>query len=152
MIRFINVFLVAAFTIILQSCVSSSSTTTVARGVYLSNYSHVVLGNDNDGDAELNDIMMMVENVLAQRYITTTPSQARDLISQGVFVLSPSINVKTEKWEGGHTFITITFYDYGTSQRIAVVKSSGIGLSISQDQQLALKGIKKELDKLFNSK
>ena len=62
---------------------------------------------------------------------------------------SPKINVKTEKWDGGHTYISISFYDYDTNQSIAVVKSSGIGLTISQDQKLAYKAIKKELDKVF---
>lgn len=41
------------------------------------------------------------------------------------------------------------FYDYDTNQSIAVIKSSGIGWSISQDQKLAYKAIKKELDKVF---
>ena len=41
------------------------------------------------------------------------------------------------------------FYDYETNQSIAVVKSSGIGWTISQDQELAYKAIKKELNKFF---
>ena len=47
------------------------------------------------------------------------------------------------------TYISISFYDYDTNQSIAVIKSSGIGWSISQDQKLAYKAIKKELDKVF---
>lgn len=39
--------------------------------------------------------------------------------------------------------LTITFYDLYTDQSVAVVKSSGIGLSISQDQKLALGAIRK---------
>lgn len=50
---------------------------------------------------------------------------------------------------GWWTYISISFYDYDTNQSIAVVKSSGIGLTISQDQKLAYKAIKKELDKVF---
>ena len=51
------------------------------------------------------------------------------------------INVKSEKWDSGHSYITITFYDLYTDQSVAVVKSSGIGLSILQDQKLALGAI-----------
>lgn len=35
------------------------------------------------------------------------------------------------------------------NQRIAVVKSSGIGMTVSHDQNIALGAIRKELDKLF---
>ena len=51
------------------------------------------------------------------------------------------INVKSEKWDSGHSYITITFYDRYTDQSVAVVKSSGIGLSILQDQKLAIGAI-----------
>ena len=71
------------------------------------------------------------------------------LLSLGEKVVSPKINVKTEKWDGGYTYISVNFYDYDTNQSIAVVKSSGIGLTISQDQELAYKAIKKELNKFF---
>ena len=57
--------------------------------------------------------------------------------------------MKSEKWDGGHTYISISFYDYATNQSVAVVKSSGIGLTISHDQKLALSAIKKELDISF---
>ena len=43
----------------------------------------------------------------------------------------------------------ITFRDYMTSETVAIVKSSGIGWSISQDQKMSLKAIRKELDKVF---
>ena len=43
----------------------------------------------------------------------------------------------------------LVHYDYETNQSIAVVKSSGIGWTISQDQELAYKAIKKELNKFF---
>ena len=66
-----------------------------------------------------------------------------------VVLLEEAHDTKTEKWEGGHTYISISFYDYDTNQSIAVIKSSGIGWSISQDQKLAYKAIKKELDKVF---
>ena len=75
--------------------------------------------------------------------------QAITLLEQGEKILSPRISVKSEKWDGGHTYISISFYDYETNQSVAVVKSSGIGLSIAHDQQLAFSAIKKELNKVF---
>ena len=41
------------------------------------------------------------------------------------------------------------FYDYNTKQSIAVVKSKAIGWTVSHDQKIAYKAIKKQLDKTF---
>ncbi len=79
-------------------------------------------------------------------------SEGLELIKQGHSVLSPNISAKSEKWDGGHTFITVTLYDYDTGQMLAVLKSSGIGMSFSEDQRLALSSIKKELYKAFGQK
>ena len=133
----------------LVSCASSKSTTTVSNGTDLSKYKYIVFGKEDDGDAELADILMMVQNELSEKLTVVSDAKAIQLIAQGEYVLSPRINVKTEKWGGGHTYISISFYDAETNQSVAVVKSSGIGLSISQDQKLAFKAIKKELDKVF---
>lgn len=135
--------------LLMVSCASSKSTTTVAKGNDLSNYKYVVFGSEDEGDAELADILMMVQNDISEKLQIVSPEKAHTLIRQGERVLSPRINVKTEKWNGGHTYISINFHDYDTNQSVAVVKSSGIGLSISQDQKLAYKAIKKELDKTF---
>lgn len=140
---------VSVFSMFLISCASSKSTTTIANGSDLSKYKYVVFGNGDEGDAELSDILMLVQNDISQRLKVVTPENASNLIREGKGVLSPKISVKTEKWDGGHTYITISFYDYGTDQSVAVVKSSGIGLTISHDQKLAYKALKKELDKTF---
>ncbi len=131
-----------------MSCASSHNTT-IAKGNDISLYKFIVFGNNDEGDAELADILMQVQNDLSERFQVVSPENVLQLINQGVKVISPKINVKTEKWDGGHTYISISFYDFGTNQSIAVVKSSGIGLSISQDQKLAYKALKKELDKMF---
>lgn len=136
-------------TFILTSCASSKSTTTIAKGNDISKYKYVVFGTENKGDAELDDILMMVQNDISEKLYVVSPEKARSLIVQGEKVLSPRINVKTEEWYGGHTYISISFFDYDTNKSVAVVKSSGIGLSISQDQKLAYKAIKKELEKTF---
>ena len=64
-------------------------------------------------------------------------------------ILSPNIHVTSEKWDGGHTYITVTFYDYNTNQSVAVIKSSGIGMTISHDQNIALNAIRKKINELF---
>ena len=140
---------VSVFSMFLISCASSKSTTTIANGSDLSKYKYEVFGNGDEGDAELSDILMLVQNDISQRLKVVTPENASNLIREGKGVLSPKISVKTEKWDGGHTYITISFYDYSTNQSVAVVKSSGIGLTISHDQKLAYKALKKELDKTF---
>jgi len=131
------------------SCVSSKGTTTLSNGTDITKYKYILFGKEDDGDAELADILMMVQNELSEKLTVVSDAKAIQLIAQGEYVLSPQINVKTEKWGGGHTYISISFYDADTNQNVAVVKSSGIGLSISHDQQLAFKAIKKELDKVF---
>lgn len=145
----IHYLLFALISLLIVSCASSQSTTTIAKGNNVSNYKYVVFGSEDEGDAELADILMMVQNDISEKLQVVSPEKASILIRQGERVLSPRINVKTEKWDGGHTYISISFYDYDTNQSVAVVKSSGIGLSISQDQELAYKAIKKELDKTF---
>ena len=131
------------------SCVSSKGTTTLSNGTDITKYKYILFGKEDDGDAELADILMMVQNELSEKLTVVSDAKAIQLIAQGEYVLSPRINVKTEKWGGGHTYISISFFDADTNQNVAVVKSSGIGLSISHDQQLAFKAIKKELDKVF---
>ena len=123
--------------------------TTVLSGTDISKYKYVVFGTVDEGDAELADMLMMVQNEISEKLQVVSAEKAKTLIAFGEKVASPKINVKTEKWDGGHTYISISFYDYDTNQSIAVVKSSGIGLTISQDQKLAYKAIKKELDKVF---
>ena len=140
---------VTFLSLLLVSCTSSKSVITIANENDISKYKYVVFGNGDEGDAELADILMMVQNDISEKLQVVSADKARNLILQGEKVLSPRINVKTEKWDGGHTYISISFYDYDTNQSVAVVKSSGIGISISQDQKLAYKAIKKELDKTF---
>ena len=141
--------LVSFVSLLLVSCASSKSTTTIAKGSDISDYKFVVFGSQDEGDAELADILLMVQNDISEKLQVVSPEKAISLIDLGERVLSPRINVKTEEWGGGHTYISIHFYDFDTNQSVAVVKSSGIGLSISQDQKLAYKAIKKELDKIL---
>lgn len=140
---------VAIISLLVVSCASSKGSTTLANGSDISKYKYVVFNSDGEGAAELADIIMKVQNDISEKLQVVSSEKALALIFQGESVLSPRINVKTETWDGGHTYITISFYDFDTNQSVAVIKSSGIGLSISQDQELAYKAIKKELDKTF---
>lgn len=138
------------FSLLLVSCGTSKSTTTVSQGIDINDYKYVVYGpEDKDGAAELADILLIVQNELSGKMAVVSSNEAISLIDAGEKVISPRINVKSEKWDGGHTYITISFYDFNTNQLVAVVKSSGIGLTVSQDQKRALSAIKKELDKTF---
>lgn len=146
---FTYIFVVWAMFVVI-SCASSHHTTVMSNGSTISEYKYVVFGKEDDkGDAELADILMMVQNELSKKFVVVSYSEAIDLTERGEKVISPRISVKSEKGDGGHTYISISFYDFITNQGVAVVKSSGIGWTISHDQKLAFNAIKKELDKIF---
>ena len=148
-----NLILICIISVIsfsLTSC-SSSAKLVVSNNANLSKYKYVSFGKEQTGDRELDDVMMLVQNEIANTKLqpislTYAPD---DYLG---YTLTPHINVKSEKWDGGHTYITITFYDLLTDQSVAVIKSSGIGLSISQDQKLALGAIRKKLQSVFGKK
>ena len=102
------------------SCASSKSTTTVLSGTDISKYKYVVFGTGDEGDAELADMLMMVQNEISEKLQVVSAEKAKTLIAFGEKVASPKINVKTEKWDGGHTYISISFYDYDTNQQYSV--------------------------------
>ena len=143
---YLLVFLVLQF-ILFNSC--SSSNAVVSHGSDLSKYKYVVFGRESTGDRELDDMIMLIQNEIANRLQVISAQKGLELLNLGELILSPNINVKSEKWDGGHTYITINFHDYGTSQSIAVIESSGIGLTISHDQKIALNAIRKKLDKIL---
>ena len=89
--------------VLIMSCASSHNTT-IAKGNDISLYKFIVFGNNDEGDAELADILMQVQNDLSERFQVVSPENVLQLINQGVKVISPKINVKTEKWDGGHTY------------------------------------------------
>lgn len=127
----------------------SSSKAVISNGVVLSNYKYVVFGSETTGDRTLDDIMMSVQNEISNTQLTVL---SKNNISEDMYVLTPHINVQSENWDGGHTYITITFYDYHTNQAVAVIKSSGIGMTLSHDQSIALGAIKKKLQNTFGKK
>lgn len=135
---------------ILTSC-SSSANLVVSNGANISKYKYVSFGKEQTGDRELDDVMMLVQNEISNtRLQPISLAYAPD--DYLGYTLTPNIHVTSEKWDGGHTYITITFYDLLTDQSVAVIKSSGIGLSISQDQKLALGAVRKKLQTVFGKK
>ncbi len=139
-------FIISALLFI--SC--SSSKTVVSTRVDLSKYQHVAFGSETTGDRALDDVMLMVQNEIANTKLNVVSSY--NLSSAGMYILTPHISVTSEKWDGGQTYITITFYDYYTYQAVVVVKSSGIGMTVSHDQDIAIGAIRKELQKVFGKK
>ena len=143
-----RVFIYIIFTILVcNSCASSNAI--VSHDTDLSKYRYVVFGNASNGDWELDDMLMLVENEIAKKFQVISAERGMELLNIGVAVLSPSINVKTEKWDGGHTYIAINFYDYRTNLSVAIINSSGIGFSIAHDKKIALNAIRKKLNKTF---
>lgn len=145
-----NIALFFLLSPLLMSC--ASSTTTVSNGSDLSLYKYVVFGTEETGDDELADMTLLMVNALSERLSPVSSEKALSLISSGQKVLTPNIRVTSEKWDGGSTYISLILYDFDTGQKIAVIKSSGIGLTIPQDQKLAFKAIMKEIDKAFHNK
>ncbi len=145
-----TIFFFYALLISVTSC-SSSANLVVSNGANLTKYKYVSFGKEQTGDRELDDIMMLVQNEIANTILQPISLNYPPYDYLG-YTLSPNIHITSEKWDGGHTYITITFYDLLTDQSVAVIKSSGIGVSISQDQKLALGAIRKKLQSVFGKK
>ena len=112
-------------TIMLQACANSKAV--VSRGIDLSKYSYVVFGQESTGNSGLDDMIIAVQNEIADTELEVVSAQnGRVKMSLGESVLSPNIHILSE--------------------------SSGIGMSISQDQNIALSSIRKKLKKLFGNK
>ena len=106
--RALKLLATIAITVVIQAC--STSKAVVSHNIDLSKYSYVVFGKETSGDRELDDIIMTVQNEIAATKLAVVSAQdGLAKIAIGEFVLSPNIHVSTEKWDGGHTYITITF-------------------------------------------
>ena len=76
--------------------------------------------------------------------------EAIDLILLDKKILTPRINITSQYWDGGQTYITVSFYDYDSGMLLAMVKSTGIGLFVEHDQSIALEEIIKKLHELLD--
>ena len=132
----------------LVSC--GTSETVVSTGVNLSEYEYCLLGTGStSGDADVTDIILRVENILPEVFTIVSKERAYYLTQEGNKVLTPDISVKSEKWDGGYSYISVAFRDWLTGRLLAVTKSSGQGMSIEEDQHIALQKIRKELISKF---
>lgn len=147
-LRLINgIIYIVTILILLASC--STGKIVLSNNADISKYKYVIFGNESSGDRELDDIVMAVQNQITETSLKVLSTSDVSSIRMTDSILTPNIHITSEKWDGGHTYITVTFYDYSNNQCIAVVKSSGIGMTVSHDQNIALGAIKKKLDKLF---
>ena len=147
-LRLINgIINIVTILILLASC--STGKIVLSNNADMSKYKYVIFGNESSGDRELDDIVMAVQNQITETSLKVLSTSDVSSIRMTDSILTPNIHITSEKWDGGHTYITVTFYDYSNNQCIAVVKSSGIGTTVSHDQNIALGAIKKKLDKLF---
>ena len=140
-------------TILVLSLIScGTSETVVSTGVNLGEYEYCLLGTGaTSGDADVVDIVLRVENILPEVFTIVSKERAYYLVQEGKKVLTPDISVKSEKWDGGYSYISISFRDLSTGRLLAVTKSSGQGMSIQEDQNIALNKIYKELVSKFGN-
>ena len=144
----IHIISIAAMIALMTSCASGKIV--LSNDANISKYKYVIFGKETSGDRELDDVVMSVQNQIAETNLTVlSPSNTLKIFECSDSILSPNIHVTSEKWDGGHTYITVAFYDYNTNQSVAVIKSSGIGMTVSHDQSIALSAIRKKISKLF---
>ena len=144
----IYIISIAAMIVLMTSCASGKIV--LSNDVNNSKYKYVIFGKETSGDRELDDVVMSVQNQIAEtNLIVLSSSNILKICECSDSILSPNIHVTSEKWDGGHTYITVNFYDYNTNQSVAVIKSSDIGMMISHDQNIALNAIRKKINVLF---
>lgn len=140
--------IVLTFTMV--ACSTSKGTTTVSKGSDLPQYKHLVFAQYDTRDVALAELLQTVQNQIAEKFEVITSDEAVALMRKGEKVLTPHINIKSDSWAGGRTYVTITFHDQRTDESVAVIKSIGLDHNLSpKDQKRALKALKKQLDKTF---
>lgn len=142
-----HIISISIIAVLITSCASGKIV--LSNNANISKYKYVVFGNETSGDRELDDVVMSVQNQIAENLIVLFASNTLKIVECSDSILTPNIHVTSEKWDGGHTYITVTFYDYNNNQSVAVIKSSGIGMTVNHDQSIALNAIRKKLNKLF---
>ena len=73
----LSCIMIAIVSLLFASCISSKGTTTIAKGNDISKYKYVVFGGKDEGDAELADILMMVENDVSEKLQVVSSAKAR---------------------------------------------------------------------------
>ena len=147
--HFLNKFFIVLIgIIIINSCATSRAV--LSNSVDISKYDFVTFGDETTGDRSLDAIVLLVDNEITDtRLQCVSSTEANTLILKGRKVLTPNIHIQSQYWDGGHTYITITFYDFDSEQQVLVLKSSGIGITVTHDQKIALKAIRKKIQSTF---
>lgn len=137
----------------LMSC-GGTNETVLSTGINLSDYKYCVVGTSSiDGSADLADLVLKVENFFPEVLTLISKADAAELISEGQKVLTPAINVSSEKRDGlYYTYIAVSFHDLKTGKLLAVCKSSGAGSTMKEGRRYSYDHIKKELINAFLSK
>lgn len=128
--------------VIILMLITSALTCSCATGkIVLSNnadidkYKYVVFGNKLSGNRELYDILLEVDNLIAETNLKVlSGSEISKVSARSDGILTRHTHVAS----GWDTSITVTFYDYNDNQCVAVVKGSTVG------------ALRRKLDKLFN--
>ena len=79
--KYVSYFMLIAIVSVFVSCASSKSTTTVLSGTDISKYKYVVFGTGDEGDAELADMLMMVQNEISEKLQVVSVEKAKTLIA-----------------------------------------------------------------------
>lgn len=144
-----HIISISIITVLITSCATGKIV--LSNNANINKYKYVIFGYETSGDRELDDVVMSVQNQIAEtNLIVLSASNTSKIIECSDSILTPNIHVTSEKWDGGYTYITVTFYGYNNNQRVVVIKSSGIGMTVNHDQSIALNAIRKKLNKLFN--
>lgn len=82
---------------LIASCASSN--VVLSNSVSIGKYKYVIFGSELSGDDELNDIIMSVENQIAETNLTVlSKSNTFKIYECYDSILTPNIHVKSEKW------------------------------------------------------
>lgn len=113
--------MLSVFSMMLISC-SSSAKMVVSNGANISKYKYVSFGKEQTGDRELDDVMLLVQNEIVNTKLqpislTYAPD---DYLG---YTLTPHINVKSEKWDGGHTYLPSPFMTFIQTKALQLLKA-----------------------------
>lgn len=137
--------------IIFTSC-GTSKIMMVDGVTNLSEYEYIVFGEGSNGSADLDEVLFIVRQEISRtRLKTISKYEANNLILLGHKVLTPNINITSQYWDGGQTYITVSFYDYDSGMLLAMIKSTGgLGFFVEHDQSIAIDEFCKKLHELLD--
>lgn len=95
---------IAIIITLMTSC--ASSRIVLSSNADVSKYKYVIFGSESSGDRELDDIIMAVQNQIAETNLKVlSASDILKVLECSDSILTPNIHVTSEKWDGGYTYI-----------------------------------------------